>query len=303
MASGTSPFLHDVPAASAQSAWRECCAAAGCPPRLDAVTVPVDSCVGRVTAAPIAVRAAETAGASETTPLLLDTGAFVEIDTGDPLPDGFDAVVMREHVHYVDGRAELRGAVAPYQHTRSIGEDISATELLLPAGHRLRPVDAAAAAAAGATEVRVHRQPVVAILPTGDEVRPIGSELEPGELLETNSLMLAGQAREITAGQVQTVDGVCGFVGEAETAADDVRHEEHEQGSRAVEAEPLPHFRKEKGSDASGLAENLPVFHRRSRHGIHDLVHLEGFRSRGVVTPAIVCCRFPRASCAGESGP
>ena len=112
------------------------------------------------------------------------------------MPDGFDAVVMREHVHYVDGRAELRAAVAPYQHTRSIGEDISATELLLPAGHRLRPVDAAAAAAAGATEVRVHRQPVVAILPTGDEMRPIGSTLEPGELLETNSLMLAGQARE-----------------------------------------------------------------------------------------------------------
>ena len=42
----------------------------------------------------------------------------------------------------------------------------------------------------------MHRQPVVAILPTGDEMRPIGSELEPGELLETNSLMLAGQARE-----------------------------------------------------------------------------------------------------------
>jgi putative molybdopterin biosynthesis protein len=118
------------------------------------------------------------------------------VDTGDPMPDGFDAVVMREHVHHVDGRAELRAAVAPYQHTRSIGEDISATELLLPAGHRLRPVDVAAAAAAGATEVRVHRQPVVAILPTGDEMRPVGSELEPGELLETNSLMLAGQARE-----------------------------------------------------------------------------------------------------------
>jgi len=213
MASRTTPFLHDVPLASAQSAWRECCVAAGCPPRLEAVTVPVDSCVGRVTAAPIwarrssppfdsaamdgiAVRAAETIGASETTPLLLDTGAFVELDTGDPLPDGFDAVVMREHVHYVDGHAELRAAVAPYEHTRSIGEDISATELLLPAGHRLRPVDAAAAAAAGATEVRVHRQPVVAILPTGDEMRPIGSELEPGELLETNSLMLAGQARD-----------------------------------------------------------------------------------------------------------
>jgi putative molybdopterin biosynthesis protein len=126
---------------------------------------------------------------------LLGPDAFAEVDTGDPLPDSYDAVVMREHVHYVEGHAELRAAVPPYQHVRSIGEDISATELLLPAGHRLRAVDVAAAAAAGATEVTVRRAPVVAILPTGDEMRPIGSELSPGELLDTNSLMLAAQAR------------------------------------------------------------------------------------------------------------
>ena len=213
MAKRTTPFLRDVPLDTAQAAWRECCAAAGCPRRLEAIGTGLEEAIGRVTAQPIwatrssppfdsaamdgiAIRAARTVGANESTPLLLEAGEFVVVDTGDPMPDGFDAVVMREHVHYVDGRAELRAPVAPYQHTRSIGEDISATELLLPAGHRLRPVDAAAAAAAGATEVRVHRRPVVAILPTGDEMRPIGSELEPGELLETNSLMLAGQARD-----------------------------------------------------------------------------------------------------------
>ena len=213
MASPTTPFLRDVPLGRARSAWRECCDAAGCPARVETVVVPVGDCIGRVTAEPIwatrssppfdsaamdgiAVRAAQTIGAAESKPLLLEPDDFVVLDTGDPMPDGFDAVVMREHVHYVDGRAELRAAVAPYQHTRSIGEDISATELLLPAGHRLRPVDAAASAAAGATEVRVRRRPVVAILPTGDEMRSIGSELERGELLETNSLMLAGQARE-----------------------------------------------------------------------------------------------------------
>ncbi len=172
----------------------------------------LDQAVGRVIAEPIwatrssppfdaaamdgiALRAADTRGASETTPLLLAPDAFAVVDTGDPLPEGYDAVVMREHVHYVDGRAELRAAVAPYQHVRSIGEDISATELLLPAGHRLRAVDIAAAAAAGATEIAVRRAPVVAILPTGDELRPAGSALAPGELLDTNSLMLAAQAR------------------------------------------------------------------------------------------------------------
>ena len=145
----------------------------------------------------IALRAADTRGASETAPLVLAPDAFAVVDTGDPLPEGYDAVVMREHVHYVAGQAELRGAVAPYQHVRSIGEDISATELLLPAGHRLRAVDVAAAAAAGATEIVVRRAPVVAILPTGDEMRPAGSELAPGELLDTNSLMLAAQARAV----------------------------------------------------------------------------------------------------------
>ena len=213
MASRTTPFLHDVPLAEALRAWRDGRVAAGCPARTEAVTLPVQASIGRVTAEPIwasrssppfdaaamdgiAVRAVDTVGASESTPILLGADAFAVLDTGDPIPDGFDAVVMREHVHYVDGGAELRAAVAPYQHVRSIGEDISATELLLPAGHRMRPVDAAAAAAAGATEIQVRRPPVVAILPTGDEMRPIGTEPARGELLETNSLMLAGQARE-----------------------------------------------------------------------------------------------------------
>ncbi|MGH3758056.1 molybdopterin biosynthesis protein [Actinophytocola sp.] len=207
-----SPFVSDVPAAEALAAWREARAAAGCPARVGTLRVPVGSVMGRVSAEPvwarrsspafdsagmdgIAVRAADTVGASETTPVLL--ADFEVVDTGDPLPAGYDAVVMREQVHRTgDGKAELRAAVPPYQHVRSIGEDISAAELLLPEGHRLRPVDAAACAAAGVTELAVRRAPVVAIVPTGDEIRPIGADLGPGDILDTNSLMLAAQARE-----------------------------------------------------------------------------------------------------------
>jgi putative molybdopterin biosynthesis protein len=144
----------------------------------------------------IAVRAAATVGAGPTTPLQLDGGDFVTVDTGDPLPDGFDAVVMREDVHLNGAEAELQAAAAPYQHVRSIGEDVSATELLLPEGHRLRPVDVAAAGAAGVTELVIRRRPVVAIVPTGDEIRPLGTTLARGEIPDTNSLMLVGQARE-----------------------------------------------------------------------------------------------------------
>ena len=145
----------------------------------------------------IAVRAPATVGASPTTPLLLDPDDFATVDTGDPLPDGFDAVVMREDVHLNGAQAELQAAAAPYQHVRSIGEDVSATELLLPEGHRLRPVDVAAAGAAGLTELTVRRRPRVAIVPTGDEIRPLGIKLARGEIPDTNSLMLAGQAREV----------------------------------------------------------------------------------------------------------
>ncbi|MDP9400422.1 MAG: molybdopterin biosynthesis protein [Actinomycetota bacterium] len=207
------PFVHDVPAEAALAAWREACAAAGCPARVDALRLPLAEAVGRVTAEPvwagrssppfdasamdgIALRAEATVGASETSPLRLEPGAYTVVDTGDPLPEGADAVVMREQVGWLGEGVELRAAVPPYQHVRSIGEDVSATELLLPEGHRLRPVDVAAAAAAGATEVLVRRRPVVAVLPTGDEVRPLGSPTGPGEILDTNSLMLAAQAEE-----------------------------------------------------------------------------------------------------------
>ncbi|HET9737180.1 MAG TPA: molybdopterin biosynthesis protein [Solirubrobacteraceae bacterium] len=204
-------FISDVPAAEALAAWHAACEAAGCPARTAVEEVAVADAVGRVTAEAvwaalsspaydaaamdgIAVRAADTAGASETTPVLLEH--FVLVDTGDAIPDGFDAVVMREHVHHMGGRAELRAAATPYQHVRTIGEDVAATELLLPEAQRLGPVEAAAAAAAGLERLRVRAQPVVTVIPTGDEVRPVGTAVGPGEVLDTNSLMLAAQARE-----------------------------------------------------------------------------------------------------------
>jgi putative molybdopterin biosynthesis protein len=212
--SAESPFVSDVPAAEAYAAWREARDATGCPTRVEVVRVAVGEAVGRVTAAPvwalrsspafdssamdgIAVRASDTVGAAETSPVLLPENAFEVVDTGDPLPAAYDAVIMREHVHRVGDQAEIRAAVPPYHHVRSIGEDISAAELLLPEGHRLRPVDVAACAAAGVVELAVRRAPVVAIVPTGDEIRPIGATLDPGDILDTNSLMLAAQAREV----------------------------------------------------------------------------------------------------------
>jgi putative molybdopterin biosynthesis protein len=144
----------------------------------------------------IAVRAERTVGASDVTPLRLDSGDFAVVDTGDPLPPNFDAVVMREHVLWHGDEAELRSAVSPYENVRPIGEDIAATELLLPEGHRLRPADLGAAAAAGVVNVEVRRRPIVALLPTGDEVVATGLDPGPGQLADSNSPMLAAQAVE-----------------------------------------------------------------------------------------------------------
>jgi putative molybdopterin biosynthesis protein len=234
-------FISDVPAAEALAVWREACEAAGCPARSGVEDVALADAVGRVTAEPvwaarsspaydaaamdgIAVRAADTAGASETSPVLLEH--FAILDTGDELPDGFDAVVMREHVHHEGGRAELRAAATPYQHVRTIGEDVSATELLLPAAQRLGPVEVAAAAAAGLASVRVRARPIVTVIPTGDEVRPVGAEIGPGEVLDTNSLMLAAQAREagcvaeIAAIEPDDPDGIAAAVRSAAGRSD-----------------------------------------------------------------------------------
>ena len=145
----------------------------------------------------VAVRAADTVGATETSPVRLKVGPEASwVDTGDPIPDGFDAVIMVEVIHEVDyDTIEIRDPVPPYHHVRPLGEDIVATELLLPSGHRIGPADLGACASAGLSEIDVRLRPQVAVLPTGTELVSAGSELKPGEIIESNGLMLAAMVR------------------------------------------------------------------------------------------------------------
>jgi putative molybdopterin biosynthesis protein len=232
------------PVAEAFRLWMRSCARAGCVAAVDVEVVGVVAAGGRVTAEPvralwsvpayraaamdgIAVHAAETNTATPQRPARLLPAEFDLIDTGDLMPDGCDAVIMREHVRLInDGSAEIDASVAPGRHVRPVGEDIQAGQLVLPAGHRIRPVDAAALAAAGHHTIPVRRQPVVAILPTGDEVRPIGTVLAPGEVLDTNSLMLAGMTEEAGGEAVRMPivpdrpDQIAAAVGQATQRAD-----------------------------------------------------------------------------------
>jgi putative molybdopterin biosynthesis protein len=121
------------------------------------------------------------------------------VNTGQSLPSWTDAVVMIENAPPVtldDGRAgiEIRAALPPWHHIRPMGEDMVATELVLPANHRLRPVDLGALAGSGHATVPVYRQPRVAIIPTGSELVAVESgEPPPGRIIEYNSLVLAAQ--------------------------------------------------------------------------------------------------------------
>src|SRR5712692_8849656 len=146
----------------------------------------------------VAVRAAETAGATETEPLrLLVPDQAIWVDTGDPLPPDRDAVIMAEHVQEIgEHEIEVLAAVAPWQHVRPLGEDMVATELVLPENHRIRPVDLGALAACGQVEVMVRRRPRVGIIPTGNELVSPGTKLKPGDIIEFNSLMVAGSVAE-----------------------------------------------------------------------------------------------------------
>jgi putative molybdopterin biosynthesis protein len=155
-----------------------------------------------------AVRALSTVGAMPSAPMTLSVGPEAQyVDTGDPLPDWANAVIPIENVESIDEKGRIttdirtpksirvRAAVPPWSHVRPLGEDIVATQLVLPAGHILRPVDLGAIAAAGHQEIRVARKPRVAILPTGTELVPIGSELKAGDILEYNSLVIAAQIK------------------------------------------------------------------------------------------------------------
>ncbi|MBM9602627.1 molybdopterin biosynthesis protein [Desulfopila inferna] len=141
----------------------------------------------------IAVRFADLASANESNPVILSPEHYQAVNTGNALPPDFDAVVMIEDVNLLsDDRVELISPATPWQHVRTIGEDIVATELILPENHRIRPIDQGAMLATGITEVTVKRSPRILVIPTGTELVQPGQSAEPGQIIEFNSRILAG---------------------------------------------------------------------------------------------------------------
>jgi molybdenum cofactor synthesis domain-containing protein len=183
-------------------------------------TVSTMEAVGRVSAAPvfarfsvpnfhaaamdgIAVRAEETFGTTAETPRRLLVGRDAHwVNTGQPLPPGTDAVIMVEHVHQPDeGTLEIQAAAYPWQHVRKVGEDIVATESLLPQNHLITPYDVGALLGAGVQEVEVKHRPRALVIPTGDELVEVESLREAtvppaGKVVEFNSWVLVNLVRQ-----------------------------------------------------------------------------------------------------------
>lgn len=203
-------YLEKMPLAQAQARWFSALEQAGC---FDArsETIPTAEAFERITAVAvhalrpvphvraaamdgIAVRADQTAGARLDQPLVLRKDVdFVQVDTGDPISQGFDAVIMLEDLDFPSpGTAECRKAAFPGQNVRPVGEDFPKGQTILPARTRLSPEAIAACLGSGNLALEVIRRPKVFVLPTGAE---LVSPLEPipaGKYPETNTALFAG---------------------------------------------------------------------------------------------------------------
>lgn len=230
-------YLETTPLNEAIEKWLKRLETEGSLKPFSGEKIQVKDSLGRITAEPViaklsspfyhssamdgyAVKYVDTFGASETSPkkLKLKTQA-VYVDTGDPIPDEFNAVVMIEDINKSKGSRgssfavlrrtdqgvkgtdedeyiEIIEAATPWQHVRVIGEDIVATELILPENHKIRPVDIGAMLAGGHVEINVRKRPKVVIIPTGTEIVEPGSELKKGDIIEFNSRMLGGLVSE-----------------------------------------------------------------------------------------------------------
>jgi len=206
---------------------------------LGAERVGLPSALGRVLAQPVratrdvppfrnsamdgfAVRAADTATASASAPVelrLLEVvgagslpqrpvraGTATKIMTGSLMPAEADAVVRVEDAEERDEAVRIRVRVQPGTHVREPGEDMRTGQLVLAAGHVLRPADIGLLASLGAAVVRVHRRPEVAIVSTGDELVDLGEPLGPGQIVNSNAYTLAAAVE--AAGGVPRVMGI-----------------------------------------------------------------------------------------------
>ncbi|PWR76032.1 molybdopterin-binding protein [Methanospirillum stamsii] len=142
-----------------------------------------------------AANCSETLEATDKNPVRLEKYSWVH--TGSPLPDGYDCVIMQE-----DTRTDNSGVISiikparPGQHIQKKGSEIHTGKMILPAGHRINPEDIGAMVGYGITSVQV-KSMVAGLIPTGDELKEPCIAPGPGEVIASNSPMMAAYLKEL----------------------------------------------------------------------------------------------------------
>ncbi len=145
----------------------------------------------------IAVKASDTYGANESNPIVLTKDMYTVVDTGDPLPDTADAVIMVEDVTETEqGNVSIISAVHPWQNVRQVGEDICMGDMIAPSFTKITPSLCGAFLAGGVLETQCIKKPVFGIIPTGDEIVSPKANPVKGEIIEFNSAIFSAMLCE-----------------------------------------------------------------------------------------------------------
>jgi molybdopterin molybdotransferase len=166
---------------------------------MDGYAVVADDVAAATPEQPVLLPVAEDIPAGRTDPLTLKPGTTHRIMTGAPLPAGATAVVPVEATDGATDTVSIRAGAKAGQHIRRAGEDVTAGTTVLRAGHVVTPAVLGLAAALGLGELKVVPRQRVLVMSTGSELVAPGTPLRPGQIYESNAVMLAAAVRDAGA--------------------------------------------------------------------------------------------------------